>query len=76
MGWWPGDERHGSAAFYAYAKPAPDGLSSEVIEPAPARWDGELGESLLDWEDVRAQSNPHAAAVSFGASVYRAASAL
>jgi len=27
-GWWPGDQRHERPAFYAYAKPAPDGLSS------------------------------------------------
>src|SRR6202046_2896333 len=26
VGWWPGDERHPTAAFYAYAHPAPPGL--------------------------------------------------
>jgi hypothetical protein len=27
VGWWPGDERYGNAAFYAYAHPAPEGGS-------------------------------------------------
>lgn len=76
VGWWPGDQRHERPAFYAYAKPAPDGLSSAAIEPAPAHWDAELGEFLLDWDDVRSLGDPHAAAVSFGRSVYRAASTL
>jgi hypothetical protein len=76
VGWWPGDQRHESTAFYAYANPAPDGLSSAVIEPAPARWDAGLGEFLLGWDDVRAEADPYAAALSFGRSVYRAASTL
>ena len=27
VGWWPGDERYGEAAFYAYAYPTPEGMS-------------------------------------------------
>ena len=27
VGWWPGDERYGQAAFYAYAHPAPHGFA-------------------------------------------------
>ena len=56
VGWWPGDQRHERPAFYAYAKPAPDGLSSAAIDPAPAHWDAELGEFLLDWDDVRSRA--------------------
>jgi mono/diheme cytochrome c family protein len=65
VGWWPGDPRYPHAAFYAYAHPAPEGIAELRVEPAPARWDGELGELVLDWEDVRAAPDPHAFALEF-----------
>jgi hypothetical protein len=68
VGWWPGDPRHPRAAFYAYASPAPDGFAEAALEPATARWDAALGEFLLDWEDVRATSDPHATALAFAGS--------
>jgi hypothetical protein len=73
VGWWPGDPRHQSAAFYAYASPAPDGFAEAAFEPAAARWEQELGEALLDWEDVRGTVEPHQSAVSFARSAYAAA---
>jgi hypothetical protein len=48
VGWWPGDARHGQPAFYAYVRPAPDGIEHAVLAPSAARWDGRLGEFLLD----------------------------
>ena len=69
VGWWPGDERHKRAAFYGYAKPAPPGFAEAELEPAVARWDGELGEYLLEWDDVRASEEPHAFALRFARSV-------
>jgi hypothetical protein len=69
VGWWPGDERYPRAAFYAYAKPSPDGFADAGF----ARWDTALGEFLLDWDDVRAAADPHAAVVEFGAAAARAA---
>jgi hypothetical protein len=71
IGWWPGDPRHGQAAFYAYAHPAPDGFGDANLGPAAARWDAELGLYLLDWEDVRTASDPHAGAVDFARSAFR-----
>jgi Family of unknown function (DUF5996) len=65
VGWWPGDERYPRAAFYAYAHPAPEGFSSLILPPAAARWDGTLGEFLLDWDDVRETPDPHATALAF-----------
>jgi hypothetical protein len=65
VGWWPGDERYGRAAFYAFAHPAPPGLDGVTLEPAEARWDGALGEHVLDWRDAVAGGDPHAAAVRF-----------
>jgi hypothetical protein len=70
FGWWPGDTRYGKAAFYAYAHPAVEGFSEASMEPDAARWDPELGEWLLDWEDVIAGEDPHATAVGFMRSVF------
>jgi hypothetical protein len=76
VGWWPGDPRYGRAAFYAYAHPAPAGFTDGSLEPASARWDGALGEYVLDWEDVRAAEDPHAFALEFARSAYRHACAV
>jgi Family of unknown function (DUF5996) len=65
VGWWPGDERYPRAAFYAYAHPAPEGFANAALAPAAARWDGTLGEYVLDWDDVIAAPDPHEAALSF-----------
>jgi hypothetical protein len=71
VGWWPGDERYGRPAFYAYAHPAPDGFAGATLEPAAARWEERLGEYLLDWDDVVAAPDPHAAALAFARSAFR-----
>jgi len=71
IGWWPGDSRYGRAAFYAYAHPAPDGFASATLSPAAARWEPELGEYILDWDDVRATPDPHGAVLEFARSAFR-----
>jgi hypothetical protein len=71
VGWWPGDTRYGKAAFYAYAHPAPEGFAAATLSPAAARWDGALGEYILDWDDVRASSDPRALALDFARSAFR-----
>jgi hypothetical protein len=76
VGWWPGDGRYGEPAFYAYAHPAPDGFADGRLEPAAARWHGELGEFLLDWNDVAAAEQPHAAALAFARSAFSHACAV
>jgi hypothetical protein len=65
VGWWPGDGRYAKAAFYAYAHPAPEGFADGVIDVPGARWDAELGEYVLDWDDVIAAPDPHATALAF-----------
>jgi Family of unknown function (DUF5996) len=75
VGWWPGDARHAKAAFYAYVYPAQPGFESAQLPPA-ARWDAELGEYLLDWDDVRATADPHRTALEFARSVVRHACAV
>jgi hypothetical protein len=75
VGWWPGDARHPAAAFYAYAHPAPSGFAGAAL-PAGARWDAGLGEYVLEWADVRASDDPHAAALEFAQSAFRHACAV
>jgi len=64
-GWWPGDPRYPRAAFYVYAHPAPEGFAAAELSPSAARWEGELGEYVLDWDDVIAAPDPLAYALEF-----------
>lgn len=70
VGWWPGDPRHPAAAFYAYAHPAPPEFGDGSIQPAAAHWDGAIGEYVLNWDDVRTSTDPHATALEFARSVF------
>ena len=75
VGWWPGDPRHGRAAFYAYAHPSAEDFGGATLSPAATRWDPALGEYLLDWDDVRSDPDPRATALEFARSVFRHACA-
>jgi len=68
VGWWPGDQRHPRAAFYAYAHPAPPGFENGTLAPPAAHWDTALGEYVLEWDDLRAAPDPHAVALEFARS--------
>jgi hypothetical protein len=70
VGWWPGDPNYGRAAFFAYAHPAPEGFSQANLEPDAAHWDADLGEFVLDWEDIRSAEDPHALALDFAHSAF------
>jgi hypothetical protein len=69
VGWWPGDGRYAKAAFYAYAHPAPAGFSTATL--SSGGWNADLGEYVLDWDEARASSDPHAYALDFARSVVR-----
>jgi hypothetical protein len=71
VGWWPGDARYSRAAFYAYAHPAPEGFAGATLSPPQARWEAELGEYLLDWDDVRALPDPRGQALQFVRSAFQ-----
>jgi hypothetical protein len=71
IGWWPGDARYPSAAFYAYAHPAPPGFGTAPLAPAAARWEAALGEYVLDWDDVRVSTDPHQTALEFARAAVR-----
>lgn len=76
VGWWPGDARYPRPAFFAFAFPARDGIETAPLSPPAAKWNAELKEYLLDWDDVRAAPDPHRAAHEFGVSVIRHACAV
>jgi len=69
VGWWPGDHRYPRAAFYAYAYPPTAAFSAAAIEPGG--WNADLGEFILDWDDVIASDHPFEAALGFLRSVVR-----
>ena len=71
IGWWPGDAKYERAAFFAFAYPAPDGFADARLSPAAARWDEQLGEYVLDWDDIRESPAPHALALEFARSAFR-----
>jgi Family of unknown function (DUF5996) len=76
VGFWPGNGGFGEAAFYCYAAPAPAGLAEAAIRPAAARYDSTLGEFLLKYDDLRAESDPDVALMGFLESTYEAAANL
>ena len=59
-------------AFYAYTAPAPSGLNEQAIRPANGRYEGNLGEFLLMYEDVRRTASPHDEILAFAQSTYEA----
>src|SRR4051812_30807604 len=71
IGWWPGDPNHDRAAFFAFAHPTPAGFADADISPAAAHWDRQLGEYVLDWDDIRESPDPHALASEFARSAFR-----
>lgn len=70
VGWWPGSPAYPKAAFYAYAHPAPEGFAGAALAPAAARWEPDLGEYVLDWDDVITSEDPHATALEFARSSF------
>src|SRR5918912_2279522 len=69
VGWWPGDPRYPRPAFYAYAHPAePDFAGADL---GVGRWDGELGEYVLNWDDAAASDDPHGIALEFAPAPFR-----
>jgi len=68
VGWWPGDGRYGKAAFYGYAHPAVDSFPNAELRSG--RWDGPLGEYVLDWDEVVSSADPYATALGFARAVF------
>lgn len=76
-GFWPGGAgASGRPFFYSYAYPAPEGFGSAAVRPDAARYDGALGEFILDYEAVRSATDPDATLLAFLDNSYAAAADL
>jgi hypothetical protein len=75
-GFWPGNGGFGEAAFYCYAAPSPARLEQARVRPAAASYNAKLGEFILKYDDLRAESSPDAALMEFLGSTYEAAANL
>jgi hypothetical protein len=75
MGWWPLSETLGPA-FYSYAYPEPDGLSTAAVSPTDAFYEPNLGEFILPYDAVRGAADPETAALEFLRSTYEQAADL
>jgi Family of unknown function (DUF5996) len=71
-GFWPGGGTVDGPAYYSYTVPKPEGLEHERVRPAAARWDAQLGEFLLMYDDVRRADSPEQALYEFLESTYDA----
>lgn len=76
VGFWPGSGSIRDAAFYCYAAPEPQGLRAAGIRPPAARYDAELSEFLLMYDDVRSSESPTATLLDFCETTYAAAATL
>ncbi|HEU4414567.1 MAG TPA: DUF5996 family protein [Candidatus Angelobacter sp.] len=71
-GWWPGTGEMKDAAFYAYVAPAPQGYAQQKVRPAAASYQEQMGEFLLQHEEVRRAASPTATLLDFLQSTYEA----
>lgn len=75
-GFWPGDDRFPTPAFYSYTSPAPPGLETASLRPAAAFYSPQMGEFLLRYDDVRSAPSPEQALLDFLQSSYEAGASL
>ncbi len=79
FGFWAGDDNVPAPAFYSYTYPAPDGLSSEVLQPSPAHWIDSNGSpmAILKYDDLlEEKEDPESVLLSFLESAYQAGAKL
>ena len=69
-GFWPGSEKLPKPAFYSYTYPAPPGFKNASVFPEAARFDTNLGEFALDYDDVRRSAAPEKMILDFLQSTY------
>jgi hypothetical protein len=76
VGFWPGGGDIKEAAFYSYAAPTPTGFGARAVRPAKAFYNGQMGEFLLMYDDVRMSESPRNDLLEFCQSTYEAAADL
>jgi hypothetical protein len=76
VGFWPGGGSIAGAAFYSYMAPEPAGFRDRKVRPAAARYDDQLKEFVLMYDDVRNVTSPAEALLEFCQSTYEAGATL
>jgi hypothetical protein len=76
VGFWPGGGNMGGPAFYSYSAPEPAGYRDYPVRPAAARYDTQLGEFILMYDDARSSASPSDSLLDFCQSTYEAAATL
>lgn len=76
LGWWPGGGAVKGPAFYAYTAPEPPGYATWPVRPAAAKYDANLHEFLLMYDDVRQAKSPPSEILDFAQSTYEAGASL
>lgn len=71
-GFWPGNGGYGQAAFYCYAAPVPEGLGKAILTSRGA-FNKDLGEFLLNYDEVCESSDPAQTVLDFLNGTYSAA---
>lgn len=71
-GFWPGDQQLSEPAFFAYTYPKPAGIEGELVRPAGAAWNSEIGEFILPYEAARLAGDARQAILDFLESTYDA----
>jgi hypothetical protein len=71
-GFWPGNGGYGQPAFYSYAAPVPPGLGETVLKSKGA-FNRDLGEFILNYDEVRRSPNPQQTVLDFLENTYSAA---
>jgi hypothetical protein len=51
--------------------PRGEDFGRATLSPPAARWEPDLGEYVLDWDDVRANDDPQAEVLAFAGSAFR-----
>ena len=76
VGFWPGSGNDGDPAFYSYTAPEPPGFSGWPVRPAATRYDGQLREFILMYDEVQRSASPRATLLDFCQSTYEAGATL
>jgi hypothetical protein len=75
-GFWPGGGLVDGPAYYAYTVPSPAGLEQARVRPDAAKWNPQLSEFVLMYEDVRLANSPEETLYEFLESTYDAGAGL
>jgi hypothetical protein len=75
-GFWPGGDPVDGPAYYSYTVPQPSGIEQAQVRPEAAKWNPQLSEFLLMYDDVRRAGSPEEALLEFLQSTYSAGARL